>query len=870
MADGFNNIIKSQKADTLQRIISELSAYKYALDASAIVAITDQKGIIRHVNDNFCEISGYSEAELIGQDHRIINSGYHDKDFIKNLWSTIASGKVWEGDICNRRKDGSIYWVATTIVPFLNDLGKPYQYAAIRFDRTEAKLARQQLIEKNDQISSLLESINDGFIGLDHELRYTYVNQRTCEMVGMKAEDMIGKKMWDLFPDAVGSATWLAVQKALVTGLPVTNEDYYAPLSLWQENHIYPNENGLSIFISDITWRKQEEEQKNLLADISYIFNQDAPLNELMDDVMQRLSKFSSSFCLTEIWLAGRDNKQLTLRAQTSTCDEMKVFFDEHPDLRQLQAEEGLPGVTWANGTVMFWPNLEDHTSFLRGEAAKKVGLLAGFGIPLRHNEKLIGVLLLGQNCTDRPEHLKDALLTKLGDHLGTAISRRQLENDFQGIFEAAPDIICIVGTDRLFKKVNPAMCTLLNYSEAELLAMPIDALIHRDDANESRDRMWQFVNSDQNTMYFENRYLTKTGQVVDLAWTASKGKEDSVLFCIARNVSDKKILEAAANRFLTDRNTILESIGDAFFSVDKDWIVQYWNNVAEKTLQIPKEVIVGKKLWSVFKSSIDSNSYKKYQEAIRSGKVKHFEDYYETLDKWYDISVYPSDSGLSVFFKDITERKRVEQELQVQAAALEISNQRYSDLFQVSPLPKFVFDSDTLAFLDVNKAAVHHYGYSKKEFLTMTLQDIRPESEFDMLDKAVKSANRSAYFYQPGIFTHRKKNGELIRVEITSSAIDYDGRSARIALAMDVTERLKHLEAIEVQNQQLKEISWMQSHIIRAPLARIMGLVELIDSTSPDKSETTEILDYIKLSANELDGVIRAIIASANKPSQL
>jgi len=101
----------------------KLSDYQYALDESCIVAITDQKGIIQHVNKNFCEISKYSEDELLGQDHRIINSGFHSKEFIRNLWVTIANGKIWKGELKNKAKDGSYYWVDTTIVPFLNDNG---------------------------------------------------------------------------------------------------------------------------------------------------------------------------------------------------------------------------------------------------------------------------------------------------------------------------------------------------------------------------------------------------------------------------------------------------------------------------------------------------------------------------------------------------------------------------------------------------------------------------------------------------------------------------------------------------------------------------------------------------------------------------
>ncbi len=130
-----------------KRTLKEITDYKYALDQSAIVAITDQKGIIVYANKNFCTISKYKLHELIGQDHRIINSGYHSTDFMKDLWTTIANGKSWQGELRNKAKDGSIYWVDTHIVPFLNENGKPYQYLSIRQDITKRKKAEKELIE---------------------------------------------------------------------------------------------------------------------------------------------------------------------------------------------------------------------------------------------------------------------------------------------------------------------------------------------------------------------------------------------------------------------------------------------------------------------------------------------------------------------------------------------------------------------------------------------------------------------------------------------------------------------------------------------------------------------------------------------------
>ncbi len=190
---GFNHMNAA-----LERSVVTLGEQQKALDCAAAVAESDLDGTITYVNELFCVLSGYTREQLIGQNHRILNSGWHDPAFFETLWQTISTGRTWQGELCNRSRDGRPIWQATTILPLLGDDGLPQKYLSIRFDITQRKLGEAAIEAEKERWQVTLQSIDDAVIVTDGRNRVAYLNPSAESMLDAPLEDAEGRPLRQL------------------------------------------------------------------------------------------------------------------------------------------------------------------------------------------------------------------------------------------------------------------------------------------------------------------------------------------------------------------------------------------------------------------------------------------------------------------------------------------------------------------------------------------------------------------------------------------------------------------------------------------------------------------------------------------------
>lgn len=289
----------------------------------------------------------------------------------------------------------------------------------------------------------------------------------------------------------------------------------------------------------DVTFQKNREFEKQLLNDISLIFNQEESLLGCLDEMCRYLADFSD-FSLAEIWLPSGEGDELHLIASHSSDTSGKEFYELSRNTRSFKIGEGLPGIIWQKNKPELWNGVGRKVEFQRSEAAAKAGLKDAFGMPLPDGGEMNGILVVG-TAGDRGQlSFGVEILKKLDAFIGSEIGRKKLENELSQFFNSVDDLICIAGFDGYFKKVNPAFTRVLGYSAEELCAVPFLEFLHPDDLKRTIEQLDE-LNQGNTAFHFENRYITKDGKIKWLSWTTTPMPDQGILNAVAKDVTERK-----------------------------------------------------------------------------------------------------------------------------------------------------------------------------------------------------------------------------------------------------------------------------------------------------------------------------------------
>jgi PAS domain S-box-containing protein len=437
---------------------------------------------------------------------------------------------------------------------------------------------------------------------------------------------------------------------------------------------------------------------------------------------------------------------------------------------------------------------------------------------------------------------------------------REKISNELNKIMHSSLDVICTIDEFGNFVTVSNASEKVWGYLPEELAGKPFIDLVVEEDRERTLKTAGELMNGAEYTD-FENSYIKKNGSIVPIIWSIKWDAKDRIIYCTAKDASEKQrheeelILSEKKYKYLFENNPAPMFIWDfeTFMMVDcnAEALLKY-GYTKEEFLQLNIKQIRPPEEMAAF------NNLKVNEEEI--GKVilfttKHLKKSGEIMNVKVNAHImeYNGRKSSLVLINDITEKTRIQQEIIA-------SEKKYKHLFENNPAPMYIFDIESLVIVDCNDEMLLKYGYSREEFLQMSMLDIRPSEEINHIKDRIQEEHKKVSKVIKLTTKHQKKNGEIIIVNINVHVMNYNGRKSALVLIDDVTEKLKYLQSIEKQNEILKEIAWMQSHVVRAPLARIMGFVDLINE-SKKIEDKIEMLPFVLDSAKELDIIVKEIV---------
>jgi len=322
----------------------------------------------------------------------------------------------------------------------------------------------------------------------------------------------------------------------------------------------------------NITKTKQELIRAEFISTMNNFFSETEDISKACLNIIKTIvSKFELEY--GEIWIKSDQNEILKQLAIYSHNEDIQRIFESSKI--ELGINEGMPGAVWNTKEPVFWDDLTTNDHFIRRDSVKRSKLHVGIGIPLVYQNEIQGVLLMMAHECHNPVNILEVLNDLFSTAFGAVIKRKKIENELSTFFNSSPDILCIASFDGYFKKINPSASELLGYSQEELLTRPFTDFVHPDDLEKTTEEKKEMVDVSP-TFGFENRYVTKSGEIKWLLWNSTVVHEEGLIYSVAKDVTDKKIAESK----LLEKTKQLATIAKVNASLInyEDWLSSFAN----------------------------------------------------------------------------------------------------------------------------------------------------------------------------------------------------------------------------------------------------------------------------------------------------
>ncbi len=521
LAQSVNHRLKERKRNL--RLQTDLNSFKLAVNTASIVSQTDKKGRITYVNDRFKEISGFTEAELVGQSHRILNSGHHPKAFFTEMWKTIAAGKTWRGEIINRAKNGTYYWVDSVITPMKDLEGKIEGYLSIRNLITEQKKAEEALQNSHQKYKHVVEHINDGLLIDDEEGRVVFGNNRFLEMFGL-TENELPNLMLEDYVAPEHRAALRERHNRRIAGEKVPEVFEFEGLAKdgtrpWFEVRVSTIlENGIikgtQSAIIDITERKKDEA---LLTRINRVVSVKTGAKYFSE-----LTAFLSSQLGVKYVFVGKYLPEL---------DMVETISFRGDQIEQANFRYFLAGTPCGNAikdtTCAYPSNVQSY--FPDDEDLKTLGAESYLGIQLRDEaNEVIGIIVLLDDKPMQDVEEKMRIVSIAAPRTANEIKQRNVinqlkksEEKYRNLFQKMNEGLVLTSPSGTMQIVNPGFAEITGYSETELLGQNIYELLHKEEKRafiKGKIKQREAHISE----HYEEEFITKGGDTIWVGISAS------------------------------------------------------------------------------------------------------------------------------------------------------------------------------------------------------------------------------------------------------------------------------------------------------------------------------------------------------------